>query len=247
MLFRSTEFQSHIHSLQAVKESSTIPPNHLSVFGKASFCTLLKQGSLTVECALVLLLFFMGVLTMISYMDIYRVQTVRQSQLREKAEKMGVLCASWESAPEEINLPDFYTWEPPVSFFPLLPVRITSQLSVHTWTGYSGDGQDQEQTEEMVYIAQTGSVYHQSPSCSYLELSVESVSQGELDRRRNESGGKYYPCERCMEKGNASSSVYITGSGNRYHSQMTCSGLKRTVRMVEKSKLRGWRVCSRCG
>ena len=45
----------------------------------------------------------------------------------------------------------------------------------------------------------------------------------------------------------AFSAVYITEKGNRYHNQKTCSGLKRSVRLVKESGLSGIHACSRCG
>ena len=248
MLFRNAESKYHIHSLQAMMAKSLFSPKERSVFGKASFCASdTGRGSMTVECALVLFLFFAVMVTVISFMDLYQVQVQRQSQLRERVEQMGVLDTLWESGTEEVELPDLYLWNPPVSFIPLSPVILSETVRVHAWTGYSGDEGEQRGEQEMVYITQTGSVYHLDPGCSYLTLSIENVSQSELSMRRNESGGKYYPCEKCIRSGQEPSSVYITGSGDRYHSQITCSGLKRTVRMVEKSQLKGWRACSRCG
>lgn len=54
-------------------------------------------------------------------------------------------------------------------------------------------------------------------------------------------------CETCSRHQNPSGTVYITGSGNRYHNDASCSGLKRTVRLVKKSQLGDMHVCSKCG
>ena len=51
---------------------------------KVSFCTFLRlcrRASLAVETALVLPLFFLGMVTMISFMDIYQIQTVHLQKL----------------------------------------------------------------------------------------------------------------------------------------------------------------------
>ena len=42
---------------------------------KVSFCALNKKASLALETALVLPMFLLGMVTMISFMDIYRIQT----------------------------------------------------------------------------------------------------------------------------------------------------------------------------
>lgn len=56
---------------------------------KVSFCTSfrgrIKKGSLAVETALVLPLFFLGMVTLISFMDIYKLQTEHLTALCTKA------------------------------------------------------------------------------------------------------------------------------------------------------------------
>ena len=61
-------------------------------FGKASLCaflknlsTKLKKASLTVEAAMVLPLFFLTMVTMISFMDLYKLQTEHLSKLCQNA------------------------------------------------------------------------------------------------------------------------------------------------------------------
>lgn len=245
MLFRENNFRYHLHSLQAIGRGAPPPREQSPALGRASPCTLTVLGSLTVECALVLFLFFMGMVTVISFMEIFPLQVQRQSRLRERVEMVGMGYDSWEGAPQEVSLPDLYTWRPQISVTVLPPVVFTSEVTVHTWTGYQGDGEDQG-TEEIVYVAQNGKVYHRRSTCSYLKLSVEGITREELSWRRSEDGSKYRPCEKCID-GKTPSYVYITGSGDHYHSLVTCSGLKRTVRVVPLSQVCEWAACSRCG
>ena len=58
---------------------------------------------------------------------------------------------------------------------------------------------------------------------------------------------QYKPCDKCTkhEKGDFSC-VYIAKEGESYHTDLGCSGLKRTVKQVDLSTLKGMRPCMRC-
>lgn len=132
----------------------------------------------------------------------------------------------------------------PIPMFGVKPIKYQEKIRVKAWVGYekTGFGLEREQT---VYITETGMVYHKDYHCTYLELSIHMVSSGDIGGLRNESGGKYYPCEHCMRNGG--NGVYITDTGNRYHSSLSCSGLKRTVYAVPLSEAVGKGACVRCG
>ena len=61
MLFRKQVYKDNVHSLQVCYTDSSPPKGESAVSGKASFCASAAEGSLTVECALVLFLFFVGI------------------------------------------------------------------------------------------------------------------------------------------------------------------------------------------
>lgn len=132
----------------------------------------------------------------------------------------------------------------PVPMFGIAPVKCNETMKIKTWSGYEKEGLT-DQGEETVYITETGTVYHKNLKCPYLDLSVRMVSGSSVTGLRNESGGKYYPCERCGKKN--STGVFITGYGDRYHSERNCSGLKRTVQAVPLSEAAGKGACSKCG
>lgn len=116
------------------------------------------------------------------------------------------------------------------------------------WTGYdvSGHVSDTGQEDPMVYITQTGTVYHMDRNCTYLNPSVKTVDAAVVDDLRNQSGGRYYSCEICGGS-KAQGQVYITEQGSSYHSQINCSGLKRTIYTVPLSQVGGRGRCSKCG
>ena len=123
---------------------------------------------------------------------------------------------------------------------------IVSCCYMRAWTGYDVErNAGGSESEEYVYITETGTVYHRERNCTHLTLSIELAGKDEVEQLRNESGAKYYPCEKCG--GDGSGLVYLTREGNRYHNTIECSGLKRTVRCIPLSEAGGRPPCSRCG
>ena len=219
--------------------------------GKVSSCTplcKLRKASLAVETALVLPLFFLGMVTMISFMDIYQIQTEHLSALCEKAKEAGMYAYVLDgSGVDEITLPDAYTYEPVGGLIPLPKVWMFNTVKVHAWTGTEHQAfEDGTESEPMVYVTDSGTVCHKSLGCSYLNLSVIRTSGRSVTTMRNDYGEKYSACETCSRSQKPGGSVYITKKGNRYHNLESCSGLKRSVRMVKENEA-GMPVCSRCG
>ena len=73
--------------------SSPIGRILLTLSEKVSLCTScakIKKAGLSVETALVLPLFFLGMVTMISFMDIYSLQTTHLQALCEKTKEAGM-------------------------------------------------------------------------------------------------------------------------------------------------------------
>ena len=209
-----------------------------------------KKASLALETALVLPMFLLGMVTMISFMDIYRIQTEHLQALCEKTKEAGMYAYVLDGkGPEEITLPDVYAYTPIGAFVPLPKVWMHNTVKVHAWTGADETaffGETRE-PEEMVYVTETGTVYHKKAGCRYLKVSINQISGSSLTHARNDSGQKYSPCESCSRNQKPSGVVYVTSSGNRYHNLATCSGLKRTVKLVKESQLGGMHACSSCG
>lgn len=110
--------------------------------------------------------------------------------------------------------------------------------------GAEGDGNG---LQKWVYITENGMVYHLSENCTHLKLSISSISSEQIKNARNESGGKYKACEKCVKKNQPEGTVYIAREGDRYHNSLGCSGLKRVVNEVPYTAVLGKRRCSRCG
>lgn len=227
-------------------------------FGKVSLCAFgkgisvrLKKASLTVEAAFVLPLFFLGMVSMISFMDVYRIQTEHLSKLCQRTKEAGMYAYAVDSdGTEEITLPDIYKYKPVQGMIPLPAIWMHNTVKVHAWTGADrGSGWEDEdrERENMVYVTVSGSVYHKKLNCRHLNLSVSKIAGANISAKRNEYGEKYHACESCSRGQSPGNAVYITNSGNRYHNDKNCSGLKRSVRLVKESEVGSLQPCKRCG
>ena len=148
---------------------------------------------------------------------------------------------------DEIEVTLTYQVKPVVDILGFSGFSMANRCCMKAWTGYRQPAAETESTaasEEFVYITENGTVYHKSRGCSHLTLSIREVEKDRLGSLRNEDGGKYYACEYCG--GEEEAAVFITDQGNRYHTSLTCGGLKRTIYVVRLSETRGRGPCSRC-
>lgn len=159
--------------------------------------------------------------------------------------KVSLLGSSYRG--DTINLKAQITYRVPVSLIPLPSLHLTNSSTVHSWTG-RGD-QEQKITEgyagKMVYITENEGVYHTASSCTHLELAIHQTEADEISSLRNAYGQKYHACEKCGSSG-TETVVYYTEKGNRYHNSASCSGLKRSVKMVQQSEVQHLKQCERC-
>lgn len=148
--------------------------------------------------------------------------------------------------PDEEKMIDLviqYRMQIPFHLIPLPGFAVTQRCRVHGWVGYDPAAEEDEK-EQIVYVTETGKVYHLYLTCSHLHLSIRPVGYWEIEGLRNSSGAKYYPCEKCGAV--HTDTVYITDDGNRYHSCISCSGLKRGIREIPISEAGELPLCSRC-
>ena len=145
-----------------------------------------------------------------------------------------------------IELHADYFARPLLKVIPFMSFPVSATYYGHAWTGYDISGGDEIEDKEYVYITQTGTVYHRSMECTHLKLSVRESTISALERERSLSGAIYHPCERCAT-GKESGGVYVTDYGNRYHTSLTCPGLKRTIYTVLLNEVKDRAPCSKCG
>lgn len=136
----------------------------------------------------------------------------------------------------------------PVTLLPIPVMKFYNEAKVNSWIGWDASRKisDSEKSDmDMVYIAENESVYHTSPWCTHINLSIHTGWAENMRKLRNEYGEKYVPCEKCGG-GKEAEIVYYTETGNRYHTSENCSGLKRTVHIVKKSEVSHIHQCQRC-
>lgn len=141
------------------------------------------------------------------------------------------------------------TYDMIIPFIPetLVTYSCVERVRFRTWIGKNIE---QESTEdgEVVYITSSGTVYHTNRECTHLRLSISQTIMQVVNSLRNAAGGKYDKCSLCVT-GSVSSydSVYITEDGDKWHSSLGCSGLKRDVMEIDISEVGDRNLCSRCG
>ena len=170
------------------------------------------------------------------------------SPLAGSASSISWLRSSVMQEDDCIDLVAEYCIKPPVAVVGYQQRILYSRMRTRAWTGYDNSAHGANggvAKEEIVYVTPDGSVFHRSRGCSYLKLSIAGADKSFLDMQRNQDGSIYYPCEECGSS--CGNTVYITNYGNRYHSTLGCSGLKRTVIAVSISEAGGRGACSKCG
>lgn len=124
-------------------------------------------------------------------------------------------------------------------------IRMKNVCRIRLWTGYAVSAD--ELPAEIVYVTDTGTVYHRERDCTHLTLAIEEISAGEKAYCTNQWGRKYAACEKCV-RGKEPDTVLITREGICFHYSRTCAGLKRTVCAMEyEEAVKKYRECSRCG
>lgn len=246
-----------------------------------------KKGSITVEAAMAVPIFFFATLALVYLLEILSVQTAVRSGLQEAGKKLAVQAVEVTAVipanleREVVNsvgaerlersivdggssgidcngsylspltgigeIQAAYHVRIPVPVFNIAPISCKETMRIKAWTGYEAGGFGDEDDNQIVYVTDTGVVYHKDPHCTHLDLSIHTTTASELGGLRNENGGKYHACEKCVRGSHSGGNVYITNQGDRYHTSISCSGLKRTVYTTRISEVPGKRACSKCG
>lgn len=161
-------------------------------------------------------------------------------------ERWYVTCDSDETLRVQITITYDFLCEAPLMPSFRLPLKQTFQFYPYLGVYDADRLEEPKAVEDVVYVTKTGTVYHESRSCTYLRMSIHRITRAELETARNDSGGKYTECSLCKTK-QQSETLYITNTGTKYHHSLQCSSLSRDVRTMKRSEAEGMRVCSKCG
>jgi len=159
---------------------------------------------------------------------------------------IGISLLESQFSEQEILLRARYRMQLPINFFGMGDLWLTQKADCRKWNGWRGVG-EAEGPGAWVYMTENGSVYHVSDACTHLKLSVRSADYRTINAERNENGGRYHPCSLCAGGGVTGGLLYITDQGDRYHTDISCGGIKRTILLVRLEEAGQRRKCSRCG
>ena len=141
-----------------------------------------------------------------------------------------------------------YGIKPFIRTIPIGHIKIEDAVFAHFFTGYikSPANSEEKEASEYVYVTKSGTKYHRLSDCTHIKVCSYPIKIEKLGEKRNGNGGKYYPCEICHPDG--TETVYITDTGDRYHSSAACPALRRTVFVIQlKEALKnGYTPCSKC-
>ena len=268
------------------KEQDSLKATHFPIIfpiRKERASVFASKGSLSLEAAIVIPIFFFAVLCLVFLLEMMAIRVAIRNALtsvgkelsqqayvsamistpaiREKIVKQvgkeriersmivhgaeGIDCSNsasnWSTAIMDLSVK--YRIEIPVLMFRIPIIFCEETLRVKGWTGYVATGSGGN--TDVVYITDYGTVYHEDISCTYLEIAVRGIIANTIGDARNQSGGKYYACEKCGKEAHCGI-LYVADYGDRYHTSLNCKKIQRNVYAVLRHEVLGRGGCSKC-
>lgn len=147
---------------------------------------------------------------------------------------------------EVLNLVVHYNARIPFDIAGYCHCRFTERIVVHTWVGYINGLNGYRGNDAIVYITDSGQVFHRNINCTHIKLNIVEVAGSEIPSIRNVNGSKYKKCEIC-DSNLSDPLLYVTSDGTKYHNRIACSGITRNIRAVHIYEVLNRRPCTRCG
>ena len=173
-------------------------------------------------------------------------EEIEASAIKDGVSGVSSLFSEYDEETGILDIVLTYTYVIPFLSGDLANLEFVQRVRSRAWIGDDISGDEGASSEgEVVYITPSGSVYHLTMSCPYLDLSISQISFGDVSSARNASGSRYTACTSCC-KSSTYETVYITEYGTNYHSSLSCSKLKRTIIAVDISEVGTRSECSKC-
>jgi len=241
-------------SLQAYPKKTNYnsrKPKYLYSKRMSSFLLSNMEGSMTVEASIAIPVFLFAILNLLSIILLFGEYSSNLADMHRKAKELSVHAHILEDGQDVNNdliiMTKAQQLEPVISFIGFEPARTIVNCRVRKWTGYDTTQAGMETIEEeWVYITPSGNAYHRDRNCSYLNPKILSAITTTIDTIRNKDGEIYRICSSC-KNGSLTGICFYTEYGNRYHTTLKCSGLKRTIESVRLSETGGRHACNKCG
>lgn len=185
---------------------------------------------------------------------IYAFYKILDGNTRKLAENLGIygglsginMVESDLSKQENVDLAIAYTVNIPMVSGKIYNMSFINRCYFRNFIGKSIDIKSVK-SNKTVYITKSGSVYHIYKDCTHIDLSILTVYFSDLVSLRNQNGGKYRKCEKCVDKTVSKNDyVIIAKNGDRYHVNKECSGIIRNVTEIDISQVEKRALCKRC-
>lgn len=163
----------------------------------------------------------------------------------DRAEGMWVLCLPEEDGCIQVQVSYRFICEAVLFSEIALPVQQNFRFMPYAGETDPDLFAAEAEQEDVVYVTEYGTVYHESRACGYLNVVVRSADADTIGEKRNSFGRRYTLCERC-DHYDAAETVYYSDGGTKYHLAAGCPALKRTIteQLREEVELP---PCHKCG
>lgn len=212
----------------------------------SSFFSKRLTGSMSVEAAFSIPIFLFFMVNMLSMITMYAAYSSKLAKVDQSAKILASISTDMNSYGDDLvissDLVEISPFVKPIGFKSAYSYAC---MKYKKWNGYDLSGSNSNLCDdEYVYITQTGGSYHRSKNCRHLLVTITTTTVNEIETLRNSEGKKYYACEKC--KGIGTGLLFVTQYGEKYHSNASCSGLKRTIKTIKLSEVGGRSACRDC-
>ncbi len=98
---------------------------------------------------------------------------------------------------------------------------------------------------EYVYVTATGSVYHTTPYCTYLNRYYDIITEDKMNVSWDTAEG-YHPCPHCAYEQPICPTSFLCPGSNVYHNRTDCAYIETFIYKVPKEQIGSMPMCSRC-